>query len=200
LLEHLHDGGGVNGAGPGGGSVVANGVDPEGGGAIVAVGMAALGEPSFRDGIRRAIEETVASERSIAQSFGAPPGSFARYVAKQAWRRPPGAPVKVGGVAKGSRRLAASIADAGGVMARLLRAVDRQIGKIETRLARKGAVIEEKDARILTHLAKTLHTLMALERDDGATAKEPEPVDREGMDTELARRIRDWAEGREGSE
>ena len=76
------------------------------------------------------------------------------------------------------RKLATTLADAGAVSARLLRAVDRQIGMIDTRLRKKGADVEEKDARMLGLLAKTLATLIALDRDDGATAKEPEPADR----------------------
>ena len=69
---------------------------------------------------------------------------------------------------------------------------------IDRRLRKKDALIEEKDARILTGLAKTLATLMALETDDGATARKPEPADRGELQAELARRIRQWAEEGEG--
>jgi len=83
------------------------------------------------------------------------------------------------------------------VMGRLITAVDRQLGKIETRLRKRGAEPEEKDARILGNLAKTLATLMALERDGGAKATQTEPVDRGEFRVELARRIAAWADGRE---
>jgi hypothetical protein len=141
--------------------------------------------------LRRRIEETTGSTRSIAAQYGIPPGSLARFIAGEGWTRPPGAPKAPGGRRQGGRRLAATIADAGLVTARLLRAVDRQIGKIETRLKKKGAMVEEKDARILGHLGRTLATLMALE--NGASAKEPEPADRAELTARLADRIARWA-------
>jgi hypothetical protein len=85
-------------------------------------------------------------------------------------------------------------------MRRLVCAVDRQIDMIEARLKDPKAELEERDARMLGALAKTLQTLMALDGDDGAKPHAPEPVDRADLNAELARRITHWAEGRKGSE
>ncbi|MCB1495653.1 MAG: hypothetical protein KDJ86_07705, partial [Bauldia sp.] len=116
------------------------------------------------------------------------------------WTRPPdaprAAPRREGGTA--GRRLATSLDDAGSVMGRLIGAVDRQVAMIETRLRKQGAAVEEKDARILGNLAKTLATLMALERDGGAKPDRAEPSDRGQFRAELARKIAAWAaEGEE---
>jgi hypothetical protein len=84
------------------------------------------------------------------------------------------------------------------MIARLYRAFERQVADIETRLAVPGARSDEKDARALGTLARTLETLIALDRDAGAQRDEPEPKDSDQLRAELARRIRSWAE--EGEE
>jgi hypothetical protein len=84
------------------------------------------------------------------------------------------------------------------LVARLFRAFERQVAEIEARFTDPGLRAEEKDARTLGTLARTLETLMALERDDGRTAKDPEPADRDRLNAELVRRLRRWAEGGEG--
>jgi hypothetical protein len=177
-----------------------NGSDPEAAPHLAHAGMTAMAaNPELRDEVRRRIEETAESGRGIADDFGLPPGSLHRYAAREGWVRPPDAPKAAcpAGFAR-PRKLAATIDDAGAVMGRVLRAVDRQVRMIETRLKKRDAAIEEKDARILGTLARTLATLMALERDDGATTRETEPVDRVQYRAELARRIAAWAE--EGEE
>ena len=77
---------------------------------------------------------------------------------------------------------------------RLYRVFDRQTSDLEARAARPDTTTDEKDARALSVLAKTLETLIALDRDDGAKTAEPEPADRERYNAELARRIKEWAE------
>jgi len=159
-------------------------------------GIAALlADDAARAELRRRVEETTESLRGIALAFGVPQASLARAVDTEGWTRPDGAPVRHGGVAKGSRVLARDFSDAEKVRGRLLRAVDRQTLKIETKLGKPGAAIEEKDARVLVHLARTLATLMALDRGHGAA--EPERRNREERDEELARRIAAWAEGQD---
>ena len=69
---------------------------------------------------------------------------------------------------------------------------------LEARAARPGATTDEKDARTLAVLARTLETLIALDRDDGAKTAKPEFVDRGDYRAELARKIAEWAE--EGEE
>jgi hypothetical protein len=161
---------------------------------------AALAEPGLRETVRRQVENTERSLRAIADEFLFPRSSFDRFVAEQDWPRPDGAPVAQGGSRAGERRLAATLDDAGAVMARIVRAADRQVRRIDLRLRKPGAEAEEKDARILGHLARTIKTLTAPDRGEGATAREPEPVDRAELNARLVRRIRQWAEDRGRSE
>jgi hypothetical protein len=157
-------------------------------------GLAAMlaADPELLAAVKRAVEETTASYADIGRRLGLPAGSINRYALRHGWRRPDSA-------AKPTRprmsQLARTIDDGEAVTARLLRVVDRQIGNIDVHLRQRGAVIDEKDARLLVHLAKTLQTIMALGRDGGAGTKES--AERDQVDADLARRIALWAEGRE---
>jgi hypothetical protein len=154
-----------------------------------------MADPVAREALRFRIEETAEPISAIAKEFPVSHTTVTNYVRREGWvRRHPKAP-KAPAVAAPPRRLAASIADAGMVTGRLIRVVDRQVGKMDARLKKRNSEIEEKDSRILGHLARTLATLMALDRDGGATAKEPERVDRDELNADLARRIRRWAQG-----
>ncbi len=163
--------------------------------------MAAIaGDGEARENLRRMVEETPRSLRQIAIDLAVPSGSLHRFVAEQNWTRPPDAPKATRGEASATgRRLAASLDDAGAVMGRLIGAVDRQVAMIEQRLRKQGAALEEKDARILGNLAKTLATLMALERDGGAKPDRAEPPDRGHFRAILAQRIAAWAAEEEES-
>lgn len=77
---------------------------------------------------------------------------------------------------------------------RMNRALGRQLAQLERRGA-KSRGIPEKDARTLGLLARTLETLMQLDRNDGAKVRKPEPVDSDAIDAELARKIERWARG-----
>ena len=167
MTEPHHDGARPNGATPA----------EAGRGAMAALAA----DPALSAEARRRVEETSDSYRRIADDLALPPGSLHRHASLNGWRRPPdapAAPARARGAPPGRRPLAATMGDAEAVMGRLVRAVDRQVGRIESRLRKRGADFEEKDARILGTLAKTLATLMALERDGGAKARETEPVDR----------------------
>lgn len=94
------------------------------------------------------------------------------------------------------RRYARTMADAGKVRARLLGAIDRQVGMIDARLMDEGTEIEERDSRILANLAKTLSTLMEIE-EGGKTSKDREPPERDDAEDRLAERIKRWARGGE---
>lgn len=161
--------------------------------------LAHLADPSVLEQARRRVEETTESQDKIAKSLGVSPSQLNRFVVAAGWTRPEDAPkpplLDDGGPPR--RRRPAS---ARAVMRRLVCAVDRQIDMIEARLKDPRAEIEERDARILGALAKTLQTLMALDRDDGAKSHAPEPVDRDELNAGLARRIARWAESRAGSE
>jgi hypothetical protein len=152
-------------------------------------------DPPRLAALRREVEETTLSNAEIAKRFGLARGSLHRLAAERGWQRPEGAPVASRRTRPAGPRLARTIDDGEAVTARLLRVVDRQIGTIDRRLRGKGTMIDEKDARLLVHLAKTLQTIMALGRDGGAGTKEP--ADRGEPDADLARRIALWAEGRE---
>jgi len=93
-------------------------------------------------------------------------------------------------------RLADTMADAGMVRARLLRAIDRQVRIVDARLTGAEAEIDERDSRILGHLAKTLGMLMEI-GEGGRTSKDREPPDRDDPEDRLAERIKKWARGGE---
>jgi hypothetical protein len=152
-------------------------------------------DPLLLAAVRREVEETTLSYAEIARRFGLARGSLHRFATERGWHRPEGAPVSARRTRPTGPRLARTIDDGEAVTARLLRVVDRQIHTLDMRLRRKGTMIDEKDARLLVHLAKTLQTIMALGRDGGAGTKEP--ADRDDVDADLARRIALWAEGRE---
>jgi transposase-like protein len=161
-----------------------------------------MADPEQREALRREVMETIASIGQIAQRWGVHPETLRRRIGAEKWTRPEGAPKApdaAGGKTAGMRRLANSMADAGMVQARILRAVDRQIGKVDARLRKKGAEVEERDSRILGNLAKTLGALMDI-GSGGTTPKDMERPNRAEVEARLADRIRRWARGEEGPE
>lgn len=176
----------VNGTAPVGGAppaVVANGHDP-----------AALAEA------RQLIETTRMPLTEIEKKLGIARRTLSKLKIRNGWQRPAGAPA---GPALGSRGWQVAtgpeaIAKKRGLLiARLYRACERQLRSLEAQIGGSDSAVDEKDVRTLGLLAKTLGTLMALDRDDGANLKDAEPVDRDKLNAELARRIARWAEGGE---
>jgi hypothetical protein len=176
----------VNGTAPVGGAppaVIANGHDP-----------AALAEA------RQLIETTRIPLTEIEKKLGIARRTLSKLKIRNGWQRPAGAPA---GPALGSRGWQVAtgpeaIAKKRGLLiARLYRACERQLRSLETQIGGRDSAVEEKDVRTLGLLAKTLGTLMALDRDDGAKSPDAEPVDRDKLNAELARRIARWAEGGE---
>lgn len=151
---------------------------------------AILADPAAAAELRRRVEETSASIRRIAIDMDVPAGSLDHHIRREGWSRPPGASVARGG--RLGRRAVREMADAAAVQVRLLRAVDRQVVKIDARLRKPGAEADEKDARTLASLAKTLATLMA-PGGDRARTKATEPADSGYFRAELARKIAAWA-------
>jgi hypothetical protein len=154
---------------------------------------------------RRMMEGTILSAASIAYRLGVPPSTLSMRAKREGWVRPDGAPKPLDlrgarGGRKQGEELDKMLPRRKRMITRLYRAFERQVAEIEERLARPGAETEEKDARTLGTLARTLETLIALERDNGALATAPESVDIDQLDEELARRIGDWAEEGEGPE
>jgi hypothetical protein len=160
-----------------------------------------MADPQKREALRREVMETTDSIGEIARRWGVHPSTLGRLIKAEGWPRPAGAPKATrprDGSAAGMPRLASSMADAGLVQARILRAVDRQIGKIHMRLRKRGADIEERDSRILGNLAKTLGTLMQIGT-GGTPSNQAEPPDRdEDVEARLAERIKKWARGEQG--
>lgn len=154
----------------------------------------ALSDPKTFAALRRAVEETDGSLREIAERFDVPRSSFARWVRGIGWTRPDAAPKAGRAVATDpdDQRRVTSFAQVRTVRLRLLRAVDLQVTQIAARMAADKTAVDERDARALAALAKTLETLMALERDDKKTIKKTEPVDRGDIRAALERRIARW--------
>jgi hypothetical protein len=154
--------------------------------------------PAVKAEARRLIEGTTLSAYEIARQLDIADSTVCNWKKDGGWTRPEGAPTQpdFGGRAPRKREPRDRHAD---MVTRLYRVFDRQTADLEARAAQPGASTDEKDARTLSVLARTLDILKALDRDDGAKTDAPEPADRERFNAELARRIRRWAEGRSGT-
>ena len=149
---------------------------------------------------RQLVTGTVLGLTEIAEKVGLSQTTLRNLIRQEGWVRhakAPREPAMPDGSRLPRKRLASAIADAGMVQARLLRAVDRQIGKVDGRLKKKDAEVDEKDSRILGHLAKTLGALMQM-GEGGKTSNHAEPADRGDVDERLAERIKKWARGEQG--
>jgi hypothetical protein len=147
---------------------------------------------------RRLVEQTIRSQQSIAAELGIGKGILSTWRQQHGWVRPPGAPAVR---ALGPRRVETREETRRRRLIDKLYAVcGRYLRRIEARLGDADHAGDEKDARTLGTLARTLEMLMALERDNGTTADKPETVNRDELNAELARRITRWAEGGEEPE
>jgi hypothetical protein len=147
------------------------------------------------------VEGTIRSQGSIARELGIDAKALSNWKVRLGWVRPEGAPKAPDfgrdstGLGNGRSTAAAELRRRR-LIDRLYHACSLQVRQIETRL-RSNTQADEKDARTLGTLARTLDTLMALERDNGTTADKPEAVNRDELNAELTRRITRWAEGGE---
>jgi hypothetical protein len=137
------------------------------------------------------VEATTEPMRAIAKDIGVSARSLTRFKEKERWTRMPAAPKRK----RKGQPPPATGGDFALIKQKLLAAVDRQIDAVNGQAREGGA--EEKSARALATLAKTLETLMALERDGGARQATAEPVNRAELREALARKIAQWSE--EGS-
>lgn len=147
----------------------------------------------FPDSVVAAVGELVTGTSlalgEIARQTGVSESTVKNWLVKRNWRRPAEAPqLRARGPGDHSVRRAR-------LQTRLYRVLGRQLDAIEARARREDSETIEKDARTLGVLAKTLETLNALGRDDGARMTEPEFADRDELDAALAERIKRWAEG-----
>jgi transposase-like protein len=145
-----------------------------------------------REAVRRDVEGTTRTIREIAEEHGVGQSTISAWIRKYGWRRPTGAPplrIAGGGRDRAGQRVR--------LVARLHTTFSAQLAALEKRACETQGDSIDKDARTLGVLAKTLETLMQLDRDDGAKVKEPEPADRDldELDADLADRIARWAAG-----
>jgi predicted transcriptional regulator len=177
-------------------AALANGAPPP---AVAANGH----DPALIAEAKRLVETTTISQTRIGATLGLTSQAISNLSRAGGWQRPAGAP-QAPRLSRASRSAAmrtdAAAARRERLVMRFYRACERQLALVERKLRRPRAEMEEKDVRALGLLAKTLGTLMALDRDDGAKLKDAEPVDRDKLNAELARRIARWAEGREEPE
>jgi hypothetical protein len=139
--------------------------------------------------VRDLVTGTTLPLGEIARRIGISHTTVGNWTRHAGWRRPTGAPALLtratGDFALRRERL----------LMRLYRVLARQLDGIEQRARGEDGGAIEKDARTLGVLAKTLETLIALGRDDGASRMEPEFAERDEMDAALAERITRWAKG-----
>ena len=189
-----------------------NGALANGGGALplpaivpAEAAEAADAEAALMAEARVLVETTTRSQAEIAIQLGISANTLSAWKRADGWVRPAGAP-KAPKFATGIDRRRSGATEAKAetrrrrLIDRLYLVCGRQVRRIEARLKVRGREVEEKDVKTLGTLARTLDMLMALERDNGTKAERPESVDRDQRNAELARRIRRWAQGGEGSE
>ena len=130
--------------------------------------------------IRAAYEGSDLAVAAIAEAYGVSTDTIYGRAKRGKWRRrrrrdearPPTEPL--------DRNL---------LVARLFRAVERQIAEVERRFEGSDRPnLEEKDARTLGALARTLELLIGLEKQAGGDGHEPEP-DIDEFRLDLARRL-----------
>ncbi len=143
---------------------------------------------------RRHVEGSLLSQYEIARRLDLRPSLVSVWKRQEGWTRPDGAPVRPDFSGNGPGAAGNSETRRLRMIGRLYRVFDRQAGDLEARAAKPNATTDEKDARTLAVLAKTLETLIALDRDDGGKATKPESVNRGDYRAELARTLSRWAE------
>lgn len=131
--------------------------------------------------IRAAYEGSDLAVGAIARAYAVTSERIWRRARREAWAsrragaRPAGKPT--------------APIDRATLVARLFGAVERQIAEIEHRFdGAEPPSLEEKDARTLGALARTLELLIGLEKQAGRAADEPEP-DIDAFRRDLARRL-----------
>ena len=139
---------------------------------------------------RRLVEGTTLAQSEIAFRVSISPRTLSDWKREGGWVRPAGAPEApdVGPAQDGPEREAARKEK---LVTRLFAVFDRQLLDIESRAREAGATTEEKDARVLGTLARTLGTLMTLERGGGDQPDDPEAeaVDPDEIRARIAQRL-----------
>jgi hypothetical protein len=144
---------------------------------------------------RRLVEGTTLSQCAIAERLEVSQSTISLWKVKWGWTRPLGAPPAPAMEPRPAEVVVEKRREV--LVARLYRVFDRQLMDVESRAADAVGATEEKDARTLGTLARTLGTLIALEdgegtggrRDGGAPADEPERYDPDEIRARLAERL-----------
>lgn len=137
-------------------------------------------QPKDWEAIRRAYERTGLDVKAICRGFGIAASTLYDHARRERWAPRHGDGPPPPPLAEVDRRA---------LVRRLFRAAEAQIAEIERRFSGTDAPVpDEKDARTLSALARTLELLIGLETAAGADETEPETaIDDFRLD--LARRI-----------
>ncbi len=136
-------------------------------------------DPARRSELKRRVTETGESYESLAEWLGVSPRGVQSHAKRQGWARPPAA--ADGGAAPPTADQNAQL-----IRARLLATIVRQVETVDARLRAAGAEADEKDARILAHLARTLG--MVIDMGSGGTTSNhasPPAVETTSIDDSL---------------
>ena len=140
---------------------------------------------------RLLIEGTTLSQAAVAGQLDVSQAAVSRWQRTYGWVRPPGAPTQPGASRNGEAGPPKTDADrAAKLIDRLYRVCARQIGQVNKRAADHDAAQQERDARALASLARTVATLVTLERGDGVReADDADGVDPDEIRARLAHRL-----------
>ncbi|MDR3496209.1 MAG: hypothetical protein P4L82_16545 [Ancalomicrobiaceae bacterium] len=137
--------------------------------------------------IRSTYEESSLPVAVIAKAYGVRDRAIYERAAREGWAH------RRGPQAEGDRpgpELARPELDRSVLVSRLFRAVERQIDEIDRHLAQlQSEGVDERDARTLAALAKTLELLIGLERQTRPEVVEQPEADIDAFRRDLARRI-----------
>ncbi len=136
--------------------------------------------------LRDLYETTTLPVAELAALFGVSAGTVRAAARTGGWAPRAGA----GGLGPAPQAAAIGAPDRSVLVDRLFAAVERQVIEIERRFAADpDAAADEKDARTLATLARTLELLVGLEKGTAAPADTTEVADADVVRRELARRI-----------
>ncbi len=143
---------------------------------------------------RKLVEETTLPLTEIGRQLSVPKSTLSVWRTNEGWVRPPGAPgaPAIGGARPG-RRVGQTTDRAAGrrrrLVGQLYRTFERQLARLTQQATAPGETTDEKDARALATLARTLGTLMELERDEGVRKPAADAIDPDEIRARLARRL-----------
>lgn len=154
-----------------------------------------MSDPTGRPGRRRSdadwaeIRAAYEAEKPVAEilaEFGVARGSLYRRIAREGWQRRMRIGERTPTRPRLPRKRPGDPASQAELIARMFKVVDRQIAEIEKRLS--PADFDEKDARTLAGIARTLELLIGLKKQAGPQTADTE-IDIDAFREDLARRI-----------